>query len=84
MPVRETAAIRIISTTAGVVTFWVLRKMLSLPASRVICNDEDACTVYINLMATGQPSCNSLLRGCVPSVPILTTPAIAMTLSIAA
>ena len=55
MPVRETAAIRIISTTAGVVTFWVLRKMLSLPASRVIRKDEDACTVYINLMATGQP-----------------------------
>jgi len=53
MPVRETAAIRIISTTAGVVTFWVLRKMLSLPASRVIRDDEDACTVYINLMAPG-------------------------------
>ena len=36
MPVRETAAICIISTTAGVVTFWVLRKRLSLPTSRVI------------------------------------------------
>jgi hypothetical protein len=36
MPVKEAAAIRIISTTAGVVTFWVLRKRLSLPASRVI------------------------------------------------
>ena len=55
MPVRETAAIRIISTTAGVVTFCILRKMLSLPASCVIRDDEDACTVYINLMAPGQP-----------------------------
>ncbi len=54
MPVREIAAIRIISTTAGVVTFWALRKMLSLRASRVIRNDEDACTVYINLMTPGQ------------------------------
>ena len=54
-PVRETAAIRIISTTAGVVTFWVLRKMLSLPASRVIHDDEDVRTVFINLMALGQP-----------------------------
>ena len=48
MPVRATAAIRIISTTAGVVTFCVLRKMLSLPASRVIHDDEDVRTVYIN------------------------------------
>ena len=55
MPVRATAAIRIISTTAGVVTFWILRKMLSLPASRVIYDDEDACTVYINLLAPSQP-----------------------------
>jgi len=62
MPVRETAAIRIISTTAGVVTFWTLRKMLSLPASRVICNDEDACTVYINLMAPGQPFAMVIMR----------------------
>ena len=62
MPVRETAAIRIISTTAGVITFWTLRKMLSLPASRVIWNDEDACTVYINLMAPGQPFAIVIMR----------------------
>src|SRR5215510_13429465 len=55
MPVRETAAIRIISTTAGVVTFWVLRKMLSLPASHIVRDDADAYTVYINLMALRQP-----------------------------
>ena len=55
MPVRETAAIRILSTTAGVVTFWVLRKMLLLPASRVIYDDEDTCTVYTSLVAPGQP-----------------------------
>ena len=61
MPVRETAAIRIISTTAGVVTFWTLRKMLSLPASRVSRDDEDACTVYINL-TDGARSTLSLLR----------------------
>jgi hypothetical protein len=36
IPVSEAAAIRILSTTVGVVTFWVLRKRLSLPASRVI------------------------------------------------
>ena len=58
MPVRATAAIRIISTTAGVVTFWVLRKMLSLPASRVIRDDADVSTVYINLMASSQPDCS--------------------------
>jgi hypothetical protein len=55
MPVRETAAIRIISTTAGVVTFWVLRKMLSLPTSHVRRDDEDAGTVYTNLMVLSQP-----------------------------
>ena len=55
MPVRATAVIRILSTTAGVVTFLVLRKMLSLPASRVIRDDVDVCTVYINLIAPGQP-----------------------------
>jgi hypothetical protein len=55
MPVRETAAIRIISTAAGVATFSILRKMLSLPASRLISDDEDAYTVYINLMVPGQP-----------------------------
>jgi hypothetical protein len=47
MPVRATAAIRIISTTAGVVTFWVLRKMGSFPTSHVIRDDEDVGTVYI-------------------------------------
>lgn len=55
MPVRATAAIRIISTTAGVVTFCVLRKMLSLPVSRVIHDDEDTRTVYINRGAPSQP-----------------------------
>ena len=55
MPVRETAAICIISTTVGVVTFCVLRKMLSLPTSHVRRDDEDACTVYIKLTAPGQP-----------------------------
>jgi hypothetical protein len=55
MPVRETAAIRIISTAAGVVTFWVLRKMLSLPVSCVMHDDEDACPVYMNRGAPGQP-----------------------------
>jgi hypothetical protein len=54
MPVRETATIRIISTTAGVVTFCVLRKVLSLPTSHVRHDDEDACTVYTNMMAPGQ------------------------------
>jgi hypothetical protein len=48
MPVRETAAIRIISTIASVVTCWVLRKMLSLPASHVIRDDEGAGIVYMN------------------------------------
>ena len=55
MPVRATAVIRILSTTAGVVTCLVLRKRLSLPASRVIRDDVDVCTVYINLIAPGQP-----------------------------
>jgi hypothetical protein len=54
MPVRETAAIRIISTTAGIVTFCALSKRLSLSASRVIHDDEGMCTVYINLLAPGQ------------------------------
>jgi hypothetical protein len=35
MPGEEAAPIHIISTTAGVVTFCVLRKVLSLPVSRV-------------------------------------------------
>jgi len=56
MPVRETAAICIISTTAGVATFWVLRKRLSLLTSCVIHDDEDMCTVYLNLRARGQPN----------------------------
>ena len=48
IPGRETAAICIISTIAGVVTFCILRKMLSLPAPRVIRDDEDVCTVHMN------------------------------------
>jgi len=48
MSVRETAAIRIFSTTAGVVTFWVLCKMLLLPVSRVLHDDGGAGTVYMN------------------------------------
>jgi len=55
MPVSEIAAIRIISTTAGAVTFCILRKMLSLPTSHVRRDDEDADTVYTNLMALSQP-----------------------------
>jgi hypothetical protein len=47
MPVKEAGAIRILSATAGVVTFCVLRKSLSLCISRVRHNDEDVCTVYI-------------------------------------
>jgi hypothetical protein len=54
MPVGATAAIRIISTAAGVVTFWVLHKMLSLPLSRVIHDDENARTVYINLQVSAR------------------------------
>jgi len=59
MPVRETAAIRIISTTAGVVTFCVLRKMLSLPVSHVM-HDEDAGTVYINPQVSARQLCRTL------------------------
>ena len=55
MPVRETAAIRIISTTASAVTFCILHKMLSLPTSHVRHDDKDAGTVYTNLMALSQP-----------------------------
>jgi hypothetical protein len=55
MPVKAAAAIRIISTTAGVATFCVLRKIVSLRMSRVRRNDEDVCTVYINLRARSQP-----------------------------
>ena len=73
MPVRETAAIRLISTTTGVVTFWALRKMLSLPVSHVVRDDDDACTVYINLaqaaVGVHYPSHLEL----VSLVPILTT-----------
>jgi hypothetical protein len=54
MPVRATAVIRILSTTAGVVTLWVLRKMWSFPMSYAIRDDEDACRVYTNLRAHGQ------------------------------
>ena len=55
MPVRETAAIHIISTIAGAVTFCILHKMLSLPTSYVRHDDKDAGTVYINLVALSQP-----------------------------
>ena len=47
MPVRGTAVIRILSTAAGVVMFWGLRKMWLLPAFHVIHDDADVCTVYI-------------------------------------
>jgi hypothetical protein len=60
MPVRETAAIRIISTTASVVTLCVLRKMLSLSTSRIIHNDEDAGTVYINPQVSARQLCRTL------------------------
>jgi len=52
MPVRETAARRIISTAAGVATFSILRKMLSLPVSRCISNGKDADTVYLTLIGS--------------------------------
>ena len=89
MPVRETAAIRLISTTAGVVMFWVLRKMLSLPVSRVV-RDDDAGTVYIT--SCPQDSANSGCRWCALSLSRRPRavgadhhhPAIAMTLSTAA
>ena len=54
MPVRRAAAIRIISTAIGVVTFCVLLDMLSLPGSRVRRDDEDVYTVYSILRAPGQ------------------------------
>jgi hypothetical protein len=60
MPVRATAVIRILSTTAGVVTFWILRKRLSLPASRVVRDDADACTVYMNPQVSARQSCRTL------------------------
>jgi hypothetical protein len=60
MPVRETAAIRIISTPAGVVTFCVLRKMWSLSTSRIVHNDEDACTVYMNPQVSARQLCRTL------------------------
>ena len=60
MSVRETAAIRILSTTAGVVTFWVLRKMLSLPASYVVRDDTDAYTVYMNPQVSARQLCRTL------------------------
>ena len=55
MPVRETAAIHIISTIAGAGMFCILHKMLSLPTSHVRHDDKDAGTVYTNLMALSQP-----------------------------
>jgi hypothetical protein len=54
MPVKDVAAIHIISTTAGVVTFCVLCKMVSLSTFRVRRNDEDVYTVYMNLMVYSQ------------------------------
>jgi len=60
MLVRARAAIRILSTIAGVVTFWVLRKILSLPAPRIVRDDEDACTVYINPQVSARQPCRTL------------------------
>jgi hypothetical protein len=60
MPLRETAAIRIVCTTAGIVTFWVLRKVLSLPALRVVRDDADACTVYMNPQVSARQLCRTL------------------------
>jgi hypothetical protein len=60
MPVRATAVIRILSTTAGVITFWLLRKILSLPASRVVRDDADACTVYMKPQVSARQSCRTL------------------------
>jgi hypothetical protein len=48
MPVWEEAAIRLISTAIGVVTFCFLLNALSLPRSRVIRDNEDVPTVYTN------------------------------------
>jgi hypothetical protein len=48
MPVKEAVAIRILSTTAGVVTVCVLRKSLPLQyVPRHPRDGEGACTVYI-------------------------------------
>ena len=60
MRVRARAAIRILSTTAGVVTFWVLRKILSLPAPPVVRDDEEAGTVYMNPQVSARQSCRTL------------------------
>jgi hypothetical protein len=60
MPLKETAAIRIVCTTAGVVTFWVLRKVLSLPALRAVPDDADACTVYMNPQVSARQLCKML------------------------
>ena len=60
MPVRGTAVIRILSTAAGVIIFWVLRKMWLLPAFRVIRDDADASTVYMNPQVSARQSCRTL------------------------
>jgi len=60
MPVREAAVIRILSTTAGVITFWVLRKILSLPAPRGVRDNEDASTVYMNPQVSAHQACSTL------------------------
>jgi len=49
MPVRKAAAIRIISTTIGVLTFCFLLNMSLLETSRIRYDDEDVDTVYRNL-----------------------------------
>jgi len=49
MPVRKAAAIRIIFTTIGVLTFCFLLNMSLLETSRVRCDGEDVDTVYLNL-----------------------------------
>jgi hypothetical protein len=60
MPVREIAAIRIVCPTAGVITFWVLRKIWSLPTPRVVRDDADAYTVYMNPQVSARQSCRTL------------------------
>ena len=47
MSVKETSAICIIYTIAGVITFWVLHKMWLLRTSRVLGDYKDAGTVDI-------------------------------------
>ena len=49
MPVRKAAAIGIISTTVGVITFCFLLNMSLFETSRVRGDGEDVGTVYLNL-----------------------------------